>query len=119
MPVSRWAFQDVSDIANPIHLLLIGLDIRWEQPRTWSRLSKTIGVPAEYTEVVYLCRDVIAPRRMECREILLSDIRSLFGGIPLSTLRATGLKPYLDSEMKNLNRGKIHDTMRSVLGQSR
>jgi hypothetical protein len=59
------------------------LDPRWERPEIWQRLAKNIEVPPRLTEVVYIYRSVHDSRRIEYREVLLSDLKARFGDIPL------------------------------------
>ncbi len=59
------------------------LDPRWERPEIWQRLERAIAVPPEFTEVVYVYRNVTNGRPVEYREMLLSDLRAQFGSLPL------------------------------------
>jgi len=59
------------------------LDARWERPEIWGRLARAIAVPAEFTEVVYVYRNVANGLPIEYREILLSDLYARFGRAPL------------------------------------
>lgn len=67
------------------------LDPRWERPEIWQRLAKTIAVPPEFTEVVYVYRNVANGLAIEYREILLSDLRTRFGSLPLQRYLEPGL----------------------------
>jgi hypothetical protein len=59
------------------------LDPRWERPELWARLAKIISVPPEFTEVVYVYRNVANGLPIEYRELLLSDLRRRDGRLPL------------------------------------
>jgi len=59
------------------------LDPRWERPEIWQRLAKAIAVPPEFTQVVYVYRNVTNGLAIEYREMLLSDLRTRFGRLPL------------------------------------
>lgn len=59
------------------------LDTRWDQPEIWRRLAKATESGPEFTQVVYVYRNVTTRKPIEYREILLSDLRARFGDIPL------------------------------------
>jgi hypothetical protein len=59
------------------------LDPRWERPELWARLAKIISVPPEFTEVVYVYRNVTNGLPIEYRETRLSDLRRRDGRRPL------------------------------------
>lgn len=59
------------------------LDSRWELPELWLRLAKLIAVPPEFTEVVYVYRNVTNGGPIEYREVLLQDLHTQFGQHPL------------------------------------
>jgi hypothetical protein len=59
------------------------LDSRWERTELWARLAKLIAVPPEFTQVVYVYRNVTGGGRIEYREVLLEDLQTRFGRHPL------------------------------------
>ena len=59
------------------------LDPRWERPELWDRLAKLIVVPAEFTDVIYVYRNVTNGLPIEYREVLLEDLRTRFGRLSL------------------------------------
>jgi hypothetical protein len=69
------------------------LDPRWERPDLWARLARIIGVPPEFTDVVYVYRNITTGRPIEYREMLLSDLRTRYGRRPLQR--------YLEPDMLN------------------
>jgi hypothetical protein len=59
------------------------LDPRWERPELWARLARIISVPPEFTDVVYVYRNITNGLPIEYREMLLSDLGTRFGRRPL------------------------------------
>ncbi len=60
------------------------LDRRWKCPATWERLAKAIAVPPEFTEVVYVYRNVNNHGPIEYRELLKDDFEARFGSLSLA-----------------------------------
>lgn len=59
------------------------IDGCWEHPEFWARLVKLIAVPEEFTEVIYVYRNVTNGLPIEYREMLLADFRARFGRVPV------------------------------------
>ena len=74
------------------------LDAKWEDPGIWKRVIDTQMGP-EFTEVVYIYRDVDLDKEITYREILLSELKERYGDMPLSEyLMPERLGEIFDSE---------------------
>jgi hypothetical protein len=80
--VSRASAQELRP-NETLRAFFNALDPHWERPEIWHRLEKAIAVPPEFTEVVYVYRNITNRLPIEYREMLLSDLRAQFGSLPL------------------------------------
>ncbi len=69
---------------RPWREFFLALDQRWGSLEAWRRLAVAVQAQPEFTEVVYVYRNVGDPRRIEYKEMLLSDLRARFGELPLA-----------------------------------
>jgi hypothetical protein len=58
---------------------LRALDGRWASADTWRRLGDAVAVPEEFTEVVYVYRNLRRPDSIQYREYLRRDFEARFG----------------------------------------
>lgn len=78
------AFVAEKDAGQDSKRFTDALDPRWKNREIWKRLAEAIQVPTpEFTDVLYIYRNVNNGRPIEYKEILLTDFRRRFGGITL------------------------------------
>ncbi len=58
---------------------LLALDARWADADTWRRLGAAVAVPEEFTEIVYVYRNLRRPDAIQYREYLKHEFEARFG----------------------------------------